>query len=590
MLRGVRLILACGLATACLLAAALPAGAQAQPPAVYVFPIPGGRVASPDTQITFRGVPASQLGPITVVGSESGVHTGTIEADSDGHGGSFLPTTPFMAGEIVTVTTTLNVVGSANGVYQFGIATPAGGLSIIHWPAAPRVAGDVWTWRSQPGFVPAAAKILKAGPSSPGDIFVAPQYGPIQDGPEILAPNGSLIWFDPLYGDASASDFRVQTYHGQSVLTWWQGDVTAGAGVGVDVIYNERYQPVAAVHAGNGLSADLHEFQLTSQGTALITAYYPVWWNTSSIRGPTRQVVFDAVVQEIDIPTGLVLFQWDSLDHVPVTDTYESLPRSTRSPFDYFHVNSIQVDLDGNYLISGRNTWAAYKVNSNSGAVMWELGGRQSSFKMGRGTSFAFQHDVRDRAYGDEYVTLFDDGGGPPTVHSQSRALELRLSLRNMTATLGTQREHSPALASSYEGNDQQLPDFDDFVGWGEQPYFTEYTPWGSVDLDGRFVGNNATYRAYRFPWTGTPATPPSIAVTGGAKPVVYASWNGATTVAAWHVLGGATPSTMRYVAGSIKLGFETSIRIPKGLGSVTVQAMDSRNHVIGTSAIVSVP
>ena len=94
--------------------------------------------------------------------------------------------------------------------------------------------------------------------------------------------------------------------------------------------------------------ADLHEFQITPWNTALITTEHPVVWNTSSIHGPKRQIVLDAVVQEIDIPTGLVLFQWDSLDHVPVSYTHQPLPVSSDLLFDYFHVNSIDVDLDNN--------------------------------------------------------------------------------------------------------------------------------------------------------------------------------------------------------------------------------------------------
>src|SRR5438270_12768827 len=97
----------------------------AAPAQVDVFPIPGGHLASPRTQITFRGVPAAQLGQITVQGSASGVHSGSIAGDSDGRGASFLPATPFRAGETVTVTTSLNIVGGSNGQFSFTVATPA---------------------------------------------------------------------------------------------------------------------------------------------------------------------------------------------------------------------------------------------------------------------------------------------------------------------------------------------------------------------------------------------------------------------------------------------------------------------------------
>ena len=317
------------------------------------------------------------------------------------------------------------------------------------------------------------------------------------------------------------------------MLTWWQGYTDAGLGVGEDVIFDSTYSPVATVKAGNGLTTDLHEFQLTPYGTALVTSYFPVYWDATSVKGHKQEVTLDCVVQEIDIPTGLVLFQWDSLDHVPVSDTYEQLPTQNakvRNPFDYFHVNSVQLDTDGNLIISGRNTWAAYKVNHQTGAVMWTLGGRRSSFKMGSGTAFAFQHDVRVRANNDEYVTVFDDGAGPPKIHSESRGLKLKLNVKQMTAAVAFQHDHSPPLLSAFEGNYQQLPNNDDLLGWGQQPYFTEYGTHGQLLVDGRFVGNTSSYRVYKFSWQGQPKSLPAVAASTSKKTTtVYASWNGAT-------------------------------------------------------------
>jgi Arylsulfotransferase (ASST) len=335
------------------------------------------------------------------------------------------------------------------------------------------------------------------------------------------------------------------------------------------------------------LSADLHEFEITPQGTALITAEYPVHWNLSGVHGLKNGSVFDSVVQEIDIPTGLVLFQWDSLDHVPVTDTYEKLPKNPRFPFDYFHVNSVEPDNDGTIVISGRNTWAAYKVDHRSGATIWILGGKRSMFRMGPGASFAFQHDVRVRAGHDLFVTLFDDGGGPPNVHRQSRGLKLFLDLRHHFAKAVGQDKHSPPLLAGFEGNYQQLAPGEDFLGWGQQPYFTEYNSHDQEVFDGHFIGGNASYRAYRFRWTGTPQTPPAVATSHrGAKTTVYVSWNGATNVAKWRVLGGRTPTVLRDVATAPKRGFETSIATG-AQQYVAVQALDTGGHTLATSATV---
>jgi hypothetical protein len=567
------------------------------PPPVCVFPIPGGHFASPATQITLRGVPTSQFGTITVTGSVSGAHAGTVVADSDGDGGSFIPATPFAPGETVTVSTSLNIEGGANGAYQFQVATPAGTIPPAKRPAAPRVRGDVWTFRSRPDLAPAAVKITKGDPAATGDIFLAPQVGPIQQGPELIGPGGGLIWFDPVPQNEAATDFREQYYQGQPVLTWWQGNEAAGVGSGQDMILNTSYQVVKVVSAGNGLAADLHEFQLTPRGTALITAAYPVIVNASSVKGSTQEVVLDSVLQEIDVATGLVEFQWDSLDHVPLTASYSGLPTKAHlangigNPYDYFHLNSIVPDKDGNLLISARNTWAVYKVNRGTGAVMWTLGGKSSSFKLGAGASFAFQHDVQVQAFGDQFLTLFDDGAGPPYVHSQSRALKLQLNLKHMTADVASEHVHSPPLLSSYEGSYEQLSNGNDFVGWGQQPYFSQYNAQGKLVFDGRFVDSNISYRAYRFQWSGFPATPPAVATSRhGGKMTVYVSWNGATDVASWRVFGGSSPTALKPVATARKSGFETAVTAG-ARGYVAVQALGFNGRPLGgRSAVVQVP
>ncbi|HUA49828.1 MAG TPA: arylsulfotransferase family protein [Solirubrobacteraceae bacterium] len=564
---------------------------------MYVFPIPGSHFASPETQIAFRGLPVSQLGTITVTGSSSGQHSGTVEADSDGDGGSFLPdpSDPFTPGETVTVSTSLNIEGSGNGTFQFQVATPTAPLPTEKRPSAPRVKGDVWYFRSRPDLTPAAVTITKPDPSAQGDIFLAPQIGPLQQGPEIIGPRGGLVWFYPVPTGDAADDFRVQTYQGQPVLTWWQGNETDGVGVGQDIIMNSSYQVIHTISAANGLSADLHEFQLTARGTALITSQYPVYINASAVGGSAHEVVLDSVVQEIDIPTGLVLFQWDSLDHVPLTASYLKpktgrKPNSVWTPYDYFHVNSVTVDDDGNLLISGRNTWAAYKVDRATAATIWTLGGKHSNFKLGPGASFAFQHDVQVRAAGDTLVSMFDDGAGPPYVHSESRALELRLNLARKTATVLTQLDLSPPVLSSFEGNEQEMANGDDFVGWGEAPYFSQYNAKNKLIFEGRFVDANISYRAYRFPWNGTPTTPPAVASSRhGRKMTVYASWNGATNITKWRVFGGKSPSAMPAVATAAKRGFETAVTAP-ARPYVYVQALDAKNHVLAQSAVQSVP
>ena len=182
-----------------------------------------------------------------------------------------------------------------------------------------------------------------------GYIFIAPKLdGPEPQGPEIVDDQGRPVWFHP---GGDATDFRVQTYGGKPVLTW--------SASGVDYIADSSYHVIATVHAGNGLEADGHEFALTPQGTALITIYHGVPADLSSLKGPKDGAVVDGIVQEIDVATGRVLFEWHSVDHVPLGDSYAPVPRE--DAYDYFHINSVNLDNDGNLLISGRHTWTVYK-------------------------------------------------------------------------------------------------------------------------------------------------------------------------------------------------------------------------------------
>ncbi|HYZ79822.1 MAG TPA: arylsulfotransferase family protein [Solirubrobacteraceae bacterium] len=557
---------------------------------VDVFPIPGARFAAPSTQITFRGIPASQFGAISVTGSVSGTHTGRVMSDSDGHGGSFLPAKHFKEGEKVTVKTGMNIVGGSGGTYTFNVAIRDGGIPPAPPQTAPRVRGDLDRFQSAPQlFAPALTVRKLPHGAAPGDLFVGPQAGPVQRGPEIFGPYGGLIWFKSVPKGQSAADFRVQTYRRRSVLTWWQGGVNGGVGVGTDEIYDRSYRPVATVKGVNGIQADLHEFQITPQNTALITGYFPVYVNASKIKGGSKhQLVYDSVAQEIDIATGLVVWQWDSLDHVPLNASYQFVPPNHGHPWDYFHINSIQQAPDGNIVISGRNTWSITDASHTTAGTVWTLGGKLTTFKMGPNTPFAFQHDARLHANG--VITLFDDGAGPPIVHKRSRGITLKLDTANKAATLVLQDEHQPGILAEFEGNVQNQPNGNQVVGWGGNPYITEFNNKGRPVFDAHFVGANTSYRAYRFVWNATPKTRPSAALhIVAGKAIAYASWNGATAVTRWQVLGGSAPSKLSVVASARKAAFETAIKLPKVRAYVEVRALDARGHMLGTSRAVKV-
>jgi len=554
--------------------------------AVAVFPTPGSQYNRPRTQITFRGVPADQIGAIEVVGSQSGVHPGQIAADSDGQGGSFVPDQPFAAGETVTVTTHLAVAGSSNGAFSFQIAQPWGLLPYGKLPLVPAGRNGVQHYRSRPDLQPAALTVTQnRAPASEGDIFVAPQFGPAQDGPMILDPQGNLVWFDPfpVSQNTLVTDFRLQQLAGQPVLTWWQGNTNSGHGRGQGVILNRDYQQIATVKAGNGLDMGLHEFLVTPQGDAYIFAPSPV--HLPGVHKPT----VDSVVQEIDIKTGLVLFEWHALDHIPLSASYVT-PRSPGHIFDPYHGNSIAIDREGNLLVSMRNTSAVYDIDHQTGQVLWTLGGKKSSFRMGAGTSTWGQHDALVQP--DGTLTIFDDGAGPPRVHPYSRAIHESIDTTSMTTKLLRSYAHAPQLSANFEGSAQLFPDGDTFVDWGQQPYFSEYNATGGQIFDAHFNASSGSYRAYRFRWSAQPPTQPSLAVSANANGAadLYASWNGATDVSSWRVLAGGSERAMTPVGQVKRQGFETHIQVHSATPYFAVQALSASGQVLSASPVTAMP
>lgn len=562
--------------------------------AARLYPSPGTRTASTATQISFQGISASRVAgtDISIVGSVTGQHPGHLVADSTGRGASFYPNRPFAPGELVTVTTGLHICGGTNGTATFRIAeaAPLGPAPAPVPPLTPSPA--VESFRSAPTIKPPALVVTKpAGPSAEGDFFLSPdpaaggQAG--QAGPMIVDGNGDLVWFDPLQAGELAADFRTQTYRGNTVLTWFQGQYLDGHGSGEFLIANHHYQVVRVVRAAEGYSADLHDFLLGSQETAWIVIYNTIGWNLSAEGGPADGAVYDSVVQELDLRTGNVLFEWHSLDHVSLASSYIPYVKAQTTPWDYFHLNSIDPLENGTVLISARDTEAAYLVDEATGRVLWTLGGKSSSFYMGRGAQFALQHDVE--LHGDATVTLFDDedttGSGPP-----ARAIELRLNFTRHTASLVWVRQLPGYLLVLNQGNVQLLPDGNVIVGWGAGGYTTEFDPRGKILFNAHFPGLTSSYRAYRDPWSGQPDSPPAVATASGADGSlkVYASWNGSTDVLGWRVVGGGSPSDLATVASARRQGFQTTISLTLHPDFIKVEALGKGGSVLASSPVVA--
>jgi len=566
-----------------------PATATPAPGAVTVFPPHGTRTAMPATEISFRGVTAAELGEVIVIGSQSGSHFGVIEPHAGDAGASFVPDAPFWPGERVTVRAGVSLRSTPRGSITFQVAVPADPVSTpatreVDLPATPPQ-----EFRSRLDLSPPVIEITTdAAGADEGYTFLGAKIEDGQNGAMILDNSGGLVWFSPHESPVAVSnDVRVQEYNGEPVLTMWEGIAKLGTGFGHLVLPNQAYETVATIQPGNGYpGADQHECRLTPGGTALIVIYNPLHWDLSEHGGAENDPVLDGVVQEVEIATGRVIFEWHCLDHVGLDEAFGDPSTTPDEPWDYFHLNSIEPTDDGNFILSARHTHAIYKIERESGRVLWRLGGRRSDFALGEGVEFAYQHDARLHANGE--LTLFDNASSDQDdagdVHS--RGLVLALDEDAKQATLVRQYAHPTDILSVSQGNMQVLPNGNVFIGWGSAPVFSEFDPEGNLVFNGRMPRAGTSYRAYRCPWVGIPAEPPAVVAEAGlgSEVTVYASWNGATEVATWEVVAGAAPGELVPVGSGERTGFETAITVETDGAYVAVQALGADGAILGAS------
>jgi EmrB/QacA subfamily drug resistance transporter len=435
---------------------------------------------------------------------------------------------------------------------------------------------------------------------APGYIFTANfydlNYPPIagQSGPLILDSDLQPVWFQPVPENVVAGNLELQSYQGRPALSYWQGFVTNTGATesGEDIVLNQHYQPVAKLHGVDGWKLTLHEFLVVGHD-AWVTANKDVPYDLSRFGGAYNGAIDDSAVQEYDLRSGRLLYSWDALEHIPPADSYATVPTNA-FPWDTYHVNSIA--LAGNtMLVSMRDTWAAYLVDlrpgPTKGRIVWTLGGRHSSFRIARGAQFQWQHDVKLQP--GNIVTMFDDhccqltGGGTYVApSSSSRPLTLKLDFSQHSASVAAPSYGEDLqIASDYMGSTQPLAGGNLVVGWGSTDYISEYTRDGTQVLGAQWPLNNLSYRAVVEPWVGLPLTKPTGAArTAGGRMTVYASWNGATRVVSWRVLGAGAGGQLTAVARAARSGFETTIQLARAYPSYEIEALDSRGAVIGSS------
>jgi hypothetical protein len=466
-------------------------------------------------------------------------------------------------------------------------------------------AASGWTKavRSEPGLrIPKVTVTAHDDGIAPGFIFTTPRtIYPGRTGPTILDKDGHVVWFHMQSHRVSAQDLRPQTLNGKPVLTWslsppllHEGQVLTRHSTphnNYDVIADSSYRIVKRVRAkGHGVITDGHEFLISRRNTALVLGDRPLTRRLARYGGPARGQIVDDVVQEINLRTNRVLFSWSAAAHIPLSESMTKPPSTGR--WDPFHLNSISEDSDGNLLVSARHTSTVYKIGRRSGRIVWRLGGRHSSFRLGSGVAFYYQHDALRQPDGtitlfDNHKTEFDSSHG-----HESYGKRIRLDMQSMKATL-TRRFYHPAghQAATSQGNTSILPNGDAFIGWGISPWFSEYAADGRLLFGAHFTSVwHHSYRAFKGAWSARPPGVPAVyARTGaGGQIAVYVSWNGATDVAQWRMLGGADKDTLAPLVTQPWADFETKLTAHATPALVQVQALDAAGNVAGTSAAVA--
>jgi len=476
-------------------------------------------------------------------------------------------------------------------------------------PASASAATDYHSFVSAPRLEPPKITVTKrAERTAPGLIIAASfdfqsvaQQKPAtsQSGPFIFDNAGQPVWFQPGPADRQTFNTRIQRLGGKPVVTYWQGSLS-NRGIprsGVFHVLGADYRPVPgyvkSITGVNGWVLSPHEHLITRRGTVLITAYKAVGGqDLTAFGGSANGSVYDNAIQEYDLKTGKLVYEWNMLGRLPLEDS-KTRPVGP-DPWDAYHINSIDEDEGGDFLISNRNTWAIHKIDRQTNTVQWTLGGRSTSFAPAPNAQFAYQHDARFRK--NDQISLFDneccgfkpDGTtAPPIYMPNSRGLILRLDHTAKTATMV--REYtSSGRVSGTQANAQVHPNGNVTIGWGQQPFVSEFDEAGNLLFEARFPGTQISYRALRQRWSGRPRTRPSVAIRrAGRRTRVYVSWNGATGVAAWRIKAGRSSNNLSVVSRRVRrTGFETRATLRSRGPLFQVQALSSRGRVLGTSSI----
>lgn len=440
-------------------------------------------------------------------------------------------------------------------------------------------------FRSRPDLYPPRLFVnISENEVTPGYIFMAP-YQSFQNSAAIYDSDGTLIWYGfGVTGSGNVHDFRLCSYNSTDHLCFFSGEQYLGYARGQATIMDTSLRTVRTVTAMNALSAlDQHEFNVVGD-SALTTIYTPRRFDMSAYNITSGEGwIQDSVFQDVNLTTGELSFEWSAIEHVALSESYV-VPNQTEvagtgfsavSPWDYFHMNSVDKNQDGDYLISARHVNTLYKINGQSGEITWRCGGKLSDFEILNGLNWSSQHDARWIEYNSstEIISFFDNasnGFSRSANHSAGYIIKIDHTASPPTVELLHSYPAPEDLPiSDSQGNVQVFNPSDwshsnVFAGWGSQPTVTEHTPDGTIIFRASVASDGKmNYRAYKFNVTLTPYDNPALytySQNAGADTTFYMSWNGATEVRRWRIYGRAGCENDWTLLNEVdKTGFETN-------------------------------
>ncbi|KAJ5961316.1 uncharacterized protein N7479_008466 [Penicillium vulpinum] len=412
-------------------------------------------------------------------------------------------------------------------------------------------------YRSRPDLIPPQLNITTPAADANGSeyIFITPYSmgGTLErPGPYIYRKDGDLVWAGTGYYAGFVANFHPTTYKGKQVLQAFQGnmDMSHGEGFGQHVLLDQSYQHVVTSTAGKHRVSSLHEFNVIRGETALIEVFYTTPANLSAYGGnSSQQWLGNGIFQENNIATGELIFEWNALEHVDPSESLVTLgstnDNSGLSPanaWDYFHINSLDKDEEGHYLLSSRHTSTIFKINGTDGSIIWRLGGKYPSFSQIGNWTFGFQHHARWQPQlsepGTEVISFFDNSGdGTITFNEVSRALVVQINHTDSTATVLRKTTAPYHLQAESQGNAQLLSGDRIFVNWGSEGAVTEFGVDNEILYHAFIQTGSVSYRGFLGNWTAKPKESPALVALKTCSNIVelYVSWNGDTETSAWR-------------------------------------------------------